>query len=69
MDNDILRIAREAGFNTEHAATNEYLRRFAELVREDAQRKTIRVLEELHGEAKNQHNYYLHAIVQIQSRN
>lgn len=69
MDNDILRIAREAGFNTEHPATNEYLRRFAELVREDAQRQTIRVLEELHGEAKSQHNYYLHAIVQIQSRN
>lgn len=35
MDNKLLRIAHEAGFNTEHPATNEYLRRFAELVRED----------------------------------
>lgn len=30
-----IELARYVGFNTEHAATNEYLHRFAEMVRED----------------------------------
>jgi len=35
MDDKVLAMAREAGFNIEHPATNEHLRRFAELVRND----------------------------------
>jgi len=34
-EDPIIQMARDAGFNTEHAATNECLRRFAGLVRED----------------------------------
>ena len=30
-----IELAREVGFNTEHPATNEYLHRFAQRVREE----------------------------------
>ena len=39
MNDKVLAMAREAGFNIEHPATNEHLRRFAELVKEDCAKR------------------------------
>lgn len=64
-----INLAREVGFNTEHPATNEWLHQYANKVRQDAEEELLNVLERLHSESKSSHNYYLHAIVQIKSRN
>ena len=48
MDNKIIEMAREVGFNIEHAATNEMLSRFADLVREDC----AKICEEAHDRYK-----------------
>ena len=63
-----INLAREVGFNTEHPATNEWLHKYAERVRQDTEEKLLNVLERLHSESKSSHNYYLHAIVQIKAR-
>ena len=44
--NDTLKIAQAVGFNTEHAATNEYLRRFAEMIRADEREACIDLFKE-----------------------
>ena len=43
-----IELAREIGFNTEHPATNEYLHRFADLIREDC----AKVCDEAHARYK-----------------
>jgi hypothetical protein len=42
--NDI-ELAKMVGFNTEHEATNEYLHRFAEMVREDEREECAKRLD------------------------
>lgn len=44
MTMSIIQMASDAGFNTEHAATNEMLKRFADMVIEDC----AKVCDEAH---------------------
>ena len=42
-----IELAREVGFNTEHAATNEYLHQFAERVRAEEREICAQMVEDL----------------------
>lgn len=52
-----IELARYVGFNTEHAATNEYLHRFAEMVREEEKERILKICQEglWDGEGLRQH--------------
>lgn len=78
---DIIRMAREAGFtNPKKLNTTdenlkgilsdfwESLERFAQLVAAAERERVFQELLCMHENAKDQHNYYLHAVVTIRAR-
>ena len=62
-----IELAREVGFNTEHAATNEYLHQFAERVRAEEREACAKVCDEMAANDKLS-NYYKVAAHAIRAR-
>ena len=62
---EIIRMAREAGLFDSLGFDKQGLERFATLVTEAERQRTIDILMELHSKTNGQHNYYHFAANQI----